>query len=593
MKLSVASSLKDSDFLNPRSVRPGERMGIASPGHTQASKTAIPNTNSIQTSTPLLSQTRNPLPGHASSTNQNIPPTIHHSYDVISIQNQHQEEHADTGLHVRLSKDDLDRLHLILQAPLGGFIDDPPLDITEIIPHSASADLVAYGGVLLEDLENELKKHLVAEIVQYNQDTKDPALSQITNDFQSLSLADTLNPNDSNSSPTTSFSNLHRDETSPEALDGRSTRQPKSLRIYNCHHTTILRKSNSRKEKSSHPPSFSTYGDTQPMVSLSIPRASHASYAFSGKLHDLTINACSDSHIYLLQSFEHVTISECTNCTIVIGAVAGLMHVLDCERTKITVAARRIVVNNCSDVLHYSFTPNKPLLVGDNRSCQFAPYNTYYEGLREDLLATALAAIKVHPHENDSSTSTMTVQHMVLSKNMWKIPEDLTKLEMTQAISQLSPTMSPSSLSGSLNSGMDGSRSSDDMMQTPIILPPNEFHILYVPVSAPSSVESSSIGLSDGMTGTEDSHTMAKCGDSPYCRFLADVLSLSPLRLPAEYERQAISKVEKVRALQQVILSLTLEQQVTLEDDLNRMFRDWLVNSGNLRQVLDLVHILK
>lgn len=64
----------------------------------------------------------------------------------------------------------------------------------------------------------------------------------------------------------------------------------------------------------------------------------------------------------------------------------------DCERTTITAAARRVVVSNSFDVTTYLFTPSPPLLVGDNKGCQFAPYNTYYEGLREDLLATGLAA---------------------------------------------------------------------------------------------------------------------------------------------------------------------------------------------------------
>ena len=64
----------------------------------------------------------------------------------------------------------------------------------------------------------------------------------------------------------------------------------------------------------------------------------------------------------------------------------------DCERTNISAAARRVVISNSFDVVNYVFTPSPPLLVGDNHGCQFAPYNTYYEGLRFDLLATGLAA---------------------------------------------------------------------------------------------------------------------------------------------------------------------------------------------------------
>jgi hypothetical protein len=36
---------------------------------------------------------------------------------------------------------------------------------------------------------------------------------------------------------------------------------------------------------------------------------------------------------------------------------------------------------------------------------------------------------------------------------------------------------------------------------------------------------------------------------------------------------------------------LTIDQQRRFEEELNRGFRDWLVTSGNLRQVLDLVHL--
>ena len=34
-------------------------------------------------------------------------------------------------------------------------------------------------------------------------------------------------------------------------------------------------------------------------------------------------------------------------------------------------------------------------------------------------------------------------------------------------------------------------------------------------------------------------------------------------------------------------------ERATLEEELNRGFQDWLATSGNLRQVLDLVHLEK
>ena len=63
--------------------------------------------------------------------------------------------------------------------------------------------------------------------------------------------------------------------------------------------------------------------------------------------------------------------------------------------------------------------------------------------------------------------------------------------------------------------------------------------------------------------------------------------------MPHDYERRVIAKAERVRALQQAMQELNEEQRANLEEELNRGFQDWLVTSGNLRQVLDLIHLEK
>jgi TBCC domain-containing protein 1 len=80
--------------------------------------------------------------------------------------------------------------------------------------------------------------------------------------------------------------------------------------------------------------------------------------------------------------------------------------------------------------------------------------------------------------------------------------------------------------------------------------------------------------------------------ESQYCRMLSEVLHCSPFSLPMEYERSVLGKAERVRTIQQKVKNyLTPDQQQQFEEELNRGFRDWLVASGNLRQVLDLVHM--
>jgi len=290
-----------------------------------------------------------------------------------------------------------------------------------------------------------------------------------------------------------------------------------------------------------------------------------------------------------------VTIAACTGCTIVVGAVAGLIHVVDCEKTTITSAARRILVSNSSDATLNIFSPSPPLLVGDNRTCQFAPYNTYYDGLREDLLATGLAAAVVPPAEHSPATGANILREADLAgwpplqcaSNKWKQPVEMSKLEMPQVPNSANPSP-PASPSGHSGVGADDKAhhgsGSDNAVQGPIIVPASEFHVLFVPFE--------SEGARQRRLDAEEVEANSEGMESQYCRLMAEVLQLSPFRLPIEYERRVLVKAERMRTVQQAVRkSLTKEQQRRFEDDLNRGFRDWLVTSGNLRQVLDLVHL--
>lgn len=387
------------------------------------------------------------------------------------------------------------------------------------------------------------------------------------------------------------------------------------------------------------------------------PNSSHE--RDGGRLHDLHVADCIDTHFYLLQPFEHATIAACTDCTIVLGAVAGLLHVVDCERTTVTSAARRVVVSNSLDVVHYLFTPSPPLLVGDNRGCQFAPYNTYYEGLREDLLATGLAAVLRSAQAKDnnnaiaaspgragsaSPTGSSAPPTLQCASNKWKVPVELCKLE----VPQLPHVPTPGSPAGHSDSPPGADDRDVAAVKTPVLLPPPEFDVLLVPVESegarvrrqlvresqaeaaaaatamntpaasnivedaaaptPGAVgamgeEASTTSSLTGVTGerekSSEHHTNGHqqpppSPESDYCRILADLLTLSPFHMPHDYERRVISKAERVKTLREAIVQeLTEEQRSGLEEELNRGFQDWLVTSGNLRQVLDLIHLEK
>ena len=56
--------------------------------------------------------------------------------------------------------------------------------------------------------------------------------------------------------------------------------------------------------------------------------------------------------------------------------------------------------------------------------------------------------------------------------------------------------------------------------------------------------------------------------------------------------QERIAMIKKMKELQQAVRKkLPVDKQKQFQEELNRGFRDWLVTSGNLRQVLDLVHL--
>jgi TBCC domain-containing protein 1 len=497
-------------------------------------------------------------------------------YSADETRRQHDEEHGSVGLSVRLTLEDLERLNFWLQPPSGGGVDDPPLKIGEYLWSCLySSQPPPNATVLLGDVEREIRRHLELELLMAGADKDEK--EDISTDEEEAATSALAN---------LSLEHKGEDDSSERAKQPQQGYQ-KELSYRHLRGTTILLKPNVHETSSG---ASAASGDGQ-----------NFTYGFStpGRLHDLAISDCSDVHMYLLQPFEHVTIAGCTGCTIVIGAVAGLLHVVDCERTSITAASRRILVSNSLDVLHCVFTPSPPLLVGDNRNCQFGPYNTYYDGLREDLLATGLAAAVVPEnqspyHGNRNPDNDAAWPPLQCASNKWKQPIELSKLEVPQIqTTGSSGSLGSSASGGTASPGADDKAISgpgggtDTALHTPVLLSASEFHILFVPVES-EAARQRRLEAEEGRDTSEGSGPM----ESQYCRLLAEVLQLSPFRLPVEYERRSLVKAERMRNIQQAAQkNLTEEQQLRFEEELNRGFRDWLVTSGNLRQVLDLVHL--
>lgn len=489
------------------------------------------------------------------------------------IRRQHEEEHGSVGLNVHLTMDDLERLHFWLQPPSGGGVDDPPIKMGEFLwNHLYTTPPPADATIPLGEVEREVRRHLELELlISHDHDDKDDT-SEDDTDMAATALSN-LSLNDKNSEKT---------QRAKQPQQGYQ----KELAYSQLRGTTILLKPNTHYSEIGHSSVASTAsGD---------PNAGTLSH--TGRLHDLAITDCSDVHMYLLQPFEHVTIAGCTGCTIVVGAVAGLLYIVDTEKTTITSAARRILVSNSCDVLHCVFTPSPPLLVGDNRNCQFAPYNTYYEGLREDLLAAGMAAAvfpeNQSPYHGNRNVDDAAWPPLQCASNKWKQPVELSKLEIPQVAPPggANPGVSSSPGAGA-SPGADDKATPDTTMLTPVLLPASEFNVLFVPIES-EFVRQRQLEAEEQAASNAGEESPPQ--ESLYCRLLAEVLQLSPFHLPLEYEKHALVKADRIRSIKESAQKgLTKDQQLRFEEELNRGFRDWLVTSGNLRQILDLVHMEK
>ena len=425
--------------------------------------------------------------------------------DIERTVEEHREEHGSLGLTVELTVEELDRLHLVLQAPSGGLVDDLPVAIGEFVlrilaqeeidavtltaaasseqpqrrrrPQTARWDRLQNGLITLEDAERVLRRYLEEELTLAKQEldggSEAGAVDQhhhspvaedgVSSKLSKLSLGGTpLSPSRSSRAGGLSVADASGTDTIKESSAGylkelsyqklRSTTvllEPGKDTAHGGHEDSTVISDSQEVHSQTSVRSSGTNQQPHPPPPTAAPPASNNTNQCernSGRLHDLHVADCTDTHFYLLQPFEHATIAACTDCTIVLGAVAGILHVVDCERTAITSAARRVVASNCLDVVNYLFTPSPPLLVGDNRGCQFAPYNTYYCGLKEDLLATGLAAVlrssamsggtggssggsvmgdnstTASPGRGGSSSPTASQKMLQCASNKWKVP---------------------------------------------------------------------------------------------------------------------------------------------------------------------------
>lgn len=285
---------------------------------------------------------------------------------------------------------------------------------------------------------------------------------------------------------------------------------------------------------------------------------------------EVRITNCAESFIYLLESLGRVSLVGCRDCTLFVGSCVSV-SLIGCQRVCVHAIARVCRVTNCFDTHVYLCTNRNPQIVGDCRGIVFAPYNAVYPFAKRDL-----EAVGIDP-----------------KRNSWN------------------RFFRPSIRTGS-SSGSGGPDAQDsDLSPTVVsVLPPAKFLPFAVPV------------YDDEKTGNGNADEPAAAAGSQET-FEREVQGLrqlfsSQIALPDEYKTALEERHLVVENMMRDIRQLDGESKdVSMSDasqDLpgyksppsgtspantrllvqgivQERFREWLVASGNLRQIHDLARL--
>lgn len=256
----------------------------------------------------------------------------------------------------------------------------------------------------------------------------------------------------------------------------------------------------------------------------------------------LAIVGCHEASIYVLAPLKHVLVSCCVDCTIVIGACGGSLRMEQCERMQIVSAAVRTTIATCRDSTMHIACNTQPLLSGDNRFIQLAPFNTAYEHLPRHLRSAGVARVPFH------------------WSNPLSFSREPYKVKMR---------------TGPADGGATG----------PVyLMPPEDFLPFMVPFKGgPGPLCGGACSETFQWSVDSDSESSRTCPTAN-----PDVFALPPA-----YQSALQSKIQSVSRLRAAVKASFLDSSCKQEVQsvIQAYFKDWLKSSNNIRQVYDLARL--
>ena len=250
------------------------------------------------------------------------------------------------------------------------------------------------------------------------------------------------------------------------------------------------------------------------------------------------ITDCTDSIIYLLEPYHYLSIIGCTDCVIVVGAVARSARVEACERVTLICASKRFAARSCFECTFHLGILKQPMFVGDNRKCVLAPYNTFYEHLGEHL-----AEARLNPE-----ACTAWDRPAVLGDDV-KI-QDVSSSPIASDVVRISSGVS--------------------------LMAPDAFSLFIVPFRQ----------FADGELTTSNSGEVAP----PTPSSVVQTTQANPFDTPASYVNAMDAKLQRICDVRARVRDASLPdaKRAELQLAIQTHFKAWLQASGKSREVFDL-----
>jgi TBCC domain-containing protein 1 len=256
---------------------------------------------------------------------------------------------------------------------------------------------------------------------------------------------------------------------------------------------------------------------------------------------------CEDAVVYLLAPAAYVSVVGCANCVVVVGAASRAVRVERCRRVTVIAAARRLRVRAAVECVFHLGVAERPVFLGECRGNVLAPYNTFYETLEADL-----------------ETAGLSVD--ALSVDAWREPQ-CAFANLSDESQSLAKDSSPSRGDAERPERPAGGGAVERMS-------PEAFAPFIVPFRG------------DTLNDTMDDDTNAGVPIKKTTR-------ANPFAVPDAYVAALDAKVRAVAALRGALRDARLgeEKKRDLQATIQAHFKEWLLESGSMRQVYELARI--